>query len=126
MKRLLIVFLLISGYSFGQDVIQDTAEEYPSFPGGDQKMRLWIEKEVKYPSKSSKRGEEGTVYVQFVVWKDGSLGEVKVIRGVSKLLDAEAVRLVKKMPKWEPAKQAGKAVNCRFTLPIRFVRPRRE
>lgn len=126
MKRLFIVFLLISGYSFGQDVIQDTAEEYPSFPGGDQKMGLWIEKEVKYPSKSLKRGEEGTVYVQFVIWKDGSLGEIKVIRGVSKLLDAEAVRLVKKMPRWEPAKQAGKPVNCRYTLPIRFVCPRRE
>ena len=69
---------------------------------------------------AKENGIQGKVFVQFVVWKDGSIRDVKVVKGVHKTLDNEATRVVKTMPKWTPGKQRGKAVNARFTLPIKF------
>ena len=83
-------------------------------------MMTWIQKHIEYPQLAIEMGEQGIVYVQFVVNKDGSIEQVKVMRGVSDALDDEAKRVVKRMPKWTPGEQAGKKVRVRYTLPIHF------
>jgi TonB family protein len=121
MKGILFVLLLISGFSYGQEEVFVVPDEEPTFPGGMSDMQKWIATHVEYPEKSIENGEQGIVYVQFVVRIDGSITDVKVIRGVSELLDAEAIRVVKLMPKWNPAEKDGKKINCQYTLPIKFV-----
>jgi protein TonB len=103
-----------------EEPITEFAEVEPSFPGGEAAMMEWIQKTVEYPSLAVEMGEQGIVYVQFVVNKNGSIEQAKVVRGVSDALDAEAVKVVSKMPPWTPGEQAGKKVRCRFTLPIHF------
>ncbi|MBD3636919.1 MAG: energy transducer TonB [Crocinitomicaceae bacterium] len=100
--------------------IVDFAEVEPSFPGGESAMMTWIQENIKYPQISIEMGEQGIVYVQFVVNKDGSIEQVKIMRGVSDALDDEAKRVVRNMPKWTPGEQAGKKVRVRYTLPIHF------
>jgi protein TonB len=103
-----------------EEPIADFAEVEPSFPGGESAMMEWIRDNIEYPQLSVEMGEQGIVYCQFVVNKDGSIEQVKVVRGVSDALDDEAKRVVRRMPKWTPGEQAGKKVRCRFTLPIHF------
>lgn len=100
--------------------IADFAEVEPTFPGGEGAMMTWIQEHIEYPQLAVEMGEQGIVYVQFVVNKDGSIEQVKIMRGVSDALDDEAKRVVKKMPKWTPGEQAGKKVRVRYTLPIHF------
>lgn len=100
--------------------IADFAEVEPEFPGGEGAMMQWIQKNIEYPQLAVEMGEQGIVYVEFVVNKDGTIEQVKVKRGVSDALDDEAKRVVKKMPKWTPGEQAGKKVRVRYTLPIHF------
>jgi periplasmic protein TonB len=95
-------------------------EQQPEFNGGYEAMMNFIRKNVKYPASARRMGVDGTVYVQFVVGKDGSITEVKSIRGISADCDKEAERVVKMMPPWKPGKQNGKPVNVRFVVPIRF------
>lgn len=103
-----------------EEAIVDFAEVEPSFPGGEGAMVEWINKNVEYPQLAIEMGEQGIVYVQFVVNTNGSIQDVKVLRGVSDALDAEAKRVVRRMPKWIPGEQAGKKVRVRFTLPVHF------
>ena len=100
--------------------VHDFAEVEPAFPGGEAAMAQWLNDNIEYPQLSVEMGEQGIVYVQFVVNKDGSIEQVRIVRGVSDALDDEAKRVVKKMPKWSPGEQAGKPVRVRFTLPIHF------
>lgn len=102
------------------DVIFSVVEKEAQFPGGNDAMMKFIAKNVKYPQTAVENKIEGTVYVEFVIEKDGKITNVKAIRKVSPELDEEAVRVVSKMPKWKPATQRGKTVRCRFRLPIRF------
>jgi len=95
-------------------------EEYPEFPGGDKALREYVVNAIKYPEVARTSGITGTVYVQFVVEKDGSISDVKVVRGIGGGCDEEAVRVVKSMPKWKPGKQRGQPVRVYFTLPIEF------
>ena len=95
-------------------------EEQPEFPGGMAECYKWINKNLNYPTISAENGVQGRVTVNFVVNTDGSIVDVKVLRGVDPYLDKEAVRVVSKMPKWKPGKQRGKAVRCSFNLPVRF------
>ncbi|CAG7581041.1 MAG: putative transport protein [uncultured marine phage] len=92
----------------------------PKFPGGDGEMANWIGENVQYPDISLEMGEQGIVYVKFVVRKDGSISDVKIAQSESDGLNNEAMRLVKTMPKWSPGEQAGKPVSVEFTLPIFF------
>lgn len=96
-------------------------EEMPQFPGGDLELRKFIAQSVKYPVIAQENGIQGRVYVQFVVGTDGSVGQVKVARGVDPNLDKEAIRVVESMPKWKPGKQRGKPVKVSYTVPINFV-----
>lgn len=104
-----------------EEPIVDFAEVEPSFPGGDAAMAQFIRDNVQYPELAREMGEQGTVYVQFVVNSDGSIQDVEVIKGVSDLLNKEAVRVVKAMPKWTPGEQAGKKIRVRFRIPIKFT-----
>lgn len=100
--------------------IADFAELEPTFPGGEGAMMAWIQKNIEYPQLAVEMGEQGICYIQFVVNKDGSIEQVKIMRGVSDALDSEAKRVVRRMPKWTPGEQAGKKVRVRYTLPIHF------
>jgi protein TonB len=95
-------------------------QEKPKFPGGEAKLFQWITENTVYPDRARENGIQGTVYVQFVVGKSGEISRVSVIRGVHPDLDAEAIRVVKSMPKWKPGQNAGKSVSVQYQLPIRF------
>jgi periplasmic protein TonB len=95
-------------------------EQNPEFEGGYEAMINFIKKNLRYPASARRMGVDGTVYVQFVVSKDGSINEVKTIRGISADCDREAERVVKAMPAWKPGRQNGKPVFVRFVLPIKF------
>lgn len=101
----------------------DVVEQMPEFPGGAQALFGFVAKNIRYPKAAEDAGIQGRVIVTFVVMKDGSIGEVKVAKGVSPELDEEAVRCVKSMPKWKPGMQRGEAVNVKFTMPISFALP---
>ena len=103
-----------------EEPIADFAEVEPTFPGGEGAMMTWIQENIEYPQLAVEMGEQGIVYVQFVVNKDGSIEQVKIMRGVSDALDSEAKRVVRRMPRWTPGEQAGKKVRVRYTLPIHF------
>lgn len=95
-------------------------QELPEFTGGLSAMFKFIGSELTYPKYARKKGIEGTVYVVFIVDRDGSIVEIMVRRGVEEHLDAEAVRVVKAMPKWKPGKFEGELVRYMFTLPVKF------
>ncbi len=104
------------------DEIYIVPDILPVFPGGDIGLRQYIVTSVRYPIEAQKKVQQGRVYVQFVVSKDGNVIEVGVAIGTGfKLLDEEALRVVKGMPLWTSGKLKGKDVNCRCTVPINFV-----
>ena len=100
--------------------IYDVAAIDPSFPGGTNAMYQWIGDNIKYPELAAQMGEQGQVKVKFVVNTDGSIEQVEIYKSVSDALDAEAIRVVEKMPKWSPGENMGKKVRTRFILPIYF------
>ena len=94
----------------------------PQFRGGEKARLKFLNDNIEYPAEAKQNKISGRVYVQFVVKTDGSVNEVKIIKGVDKSLDEEAVRVVKKMPTWQPGKDAkGNRVNVLYTMPIEFV-----
>lgn len=95
-------------------------EEMPSFPGGQEAMMKYIGKNFKYPKEAVDSGIQGTVFVTFVVERDGSITGVKTLRGIGSGCDEEALRVVQSMPKWIAGKQRGKEVRVQYNLPIRF------
>ena len=96
-------------------------ENMPEFPGGDLGLMKYIQKNVRYPAIAKEYNITGKVYISFIVDKQGSVTNVKVVRGVDKNLDEEAVRVVKSLPKYKPGKQRGKPVRVIFTIPIKFT-----
>ncbi|MDE7152826.1 MAG: energy transducer TonB [Muribaculaceae bacterium] len=97
-----------------------SVEQMPQFPGGDVELMKYINSHIKYPTMAMENNIQGRVVVQFVVTRNGSVGEVKVIRSRDKDLDAEAVRVVKSLPNFIPGKMNGQAVNVWYTLPVTF------
>lgn len=95
-------------------------EHSPDFPGGRDSLFAFIRRTMVYPQEAQDSSIQGTVYVSFVVEKDGSLSDIKIIRGVCPSLNAEALRVMKMMPKWNPGKQRGKPVRVKFNMPIAF------
>ena len=94
---------------------------YPTYPGGDKERFIFMQKNTKYPESAIKDSIQGMVYVNFIVSKDGNLKELKVLRGISPEVDAEALRVVSIMPKWNPAEKDGEKVDFKFTIPFRFA-----
>ena len=118
-------------YDYRQDVVEDSVEEEipfviveckPTFQGGDANdFGRWIARSLTYPELAKELGIQGRVSLQFTVMKDGTVGNIKVLRGVDPLLDEEAVRVVSTSPKWEPGRQRDRAVNVSYTFPVIFT-----
>ena len=104
-------------YDQGSDEAEHVLKQYK---GGDQALMDYLNKSIKYPVIAEENGIQGRVVCTFVVERDGSITDVKVVRSVDPSLDKEAVRVLKAMPKWIPGKQNGSAVRVKFTLPVTF------
>ena len=102
------------------DKVLEKAEVMPQFPGGDQAMMKFVSENVQYPEEAKEKEISGRVMVGFIVEKDGSVNEVKIVRGIGGGCDEEAVRVVKAMPKWKPGKEKGKPVRVSYIMPIFF------
>ena len=98
----------------------DVVEEMPHFPGGAAALQAFLSSNTKYPVVAQENGVQGRVIVSFVVERDGSITDVKVVRSVDPSLDREATRVVKSMPRWSPGKQNGSAVRVKYTVPVVF------
>jgi protein TonB len=98
----------------------DVVEQMPSFPGGNEALMKFLQENVKYPVVAQENGVQGRVVVSFVVERDGSITDVKVVRSVDPSLDKEATRVVKSMPRWIPGKQNGAAVRVKYNVPVSF------
>ena len=95
-------------------------EQKPSFPGGESAMYKWLQDNIIYPAAASEEGVQGKVTVQFIVEKDGSITHVQVVRGKHPALDAEAARVIRKMPRWTPGRNNGQPVRVTSHLPVQF------
>ena len=93
-------------------------EQNPEFVGGQAKMYQYLGENIKYPAAAQRANISGRVFVKFVVEDDGSIGDVKVMKGIGFGCDEEAVRVVKSMPKWKPGVQNGKNVRVYYNMPI--------
>ncbi len=138
MKYTLIIFLFASFYSFSQEpgepelpeepveveeveeVVPYFVEVMPSFPGGEGAMRKFIIQHLAYPAIDIENGVQGKVFVRFIVSKDGVLSDFEILRGLSSTIDAECVRVLKRMPNWIPGETNGHQVKCYFTMPFTF------
>ena len=98
----------------------NVVEDMPAFPGGMQALMAFLIENIQYPADAQKQKVDGRVLVNFVVEKDGSITEVKVLKPGFPSLDAEAIRVVKAMPKWKPGYQNGQPVRVQYTVPINF------
>ena len=96
-------------------------EEQPGYPGGDEARIKFLQENTKYPEEAKELGVQGKVFVTFVVEVDGSITDVRVLRGIGAGCDEEAIRVVKSMPRWVPGKQRGQPVRVQFNLPIKFT-----
>lgn len=103
------------------DEVMVTVDEMPEYPGGIVALTNFMAQTVRYPVEARRKGIQGRVYVNFVVEKDGSVGAVKIARGVNFDLDSEAMRVVNLLPRWNPGKQKGKLVRVSYTVPINFA-----
>ena len=102
------------------DRVFDVVEQMPSFPGGSKKLVEYLSEKTRYPKDLEETCIQGRVILTFVVERDGSISDVKVVRSLDPLLDKEAVRVVSSMPKWIPGKQNGVAVRVKYTIPVTF------
>ena len=102
------------------DEIYQIVEEMPKFPGGEAELFHYISKNIHYPQEAKEKGIQGRVFIGFVIEKDGSVSNIRNLRGVDSELDAEAIRVVKSMPKWKPGKQNGEFVRVSYQIPIFF------
>lgn len=101
-------------------MIFTAVEHEPEFKGGTQAFYKYLRDAIHYPANAVKNHIEGKVFISFVVEKDGSLSDVKIVRSVSDDLDAEALRVIKASPNWEPGTQNGKPVRVAYTMPLSF------
>jgi len=107
------------------EVIDDTpfivVEDEPQFPGGEAARKEFLAKNINFPRAAKEVGIDGTVYLTFVIERDGSVTDVRILRGIGGGCDEEAVRVVKSMPNWIPGKQRGKPVRVQFNMSIKFI-----
>jgi TonB family protein len=113
---------LINGNSYykGKTFSYDKIEVPAEFPGGMDGLFSFLRKNIRFPSEARRMGVNGKVFVQFVVEKDGSLSDIVIVKGVTKSVDDESLRLVGMMKKWKPALQRGRPVKSKFVLPLTF------
>ena len=106
---------------FGSDSIYISAEKNPAYPGGQKGLEQFKMKKLKYPAKAKKAGFEGTVQVNFIIEKDGNLSHIRIAGGASPSLDAEALRLAKSIPAWQPGMENGRPVRFAYSTPFNFL-----
>ena len=104
-----------------EDPIFQVVEVNPEFPGGNEARIRFLQENMRYPAEAREKSIQGTVFVTFVVEKDGSLSGAKILRGIGGGCDEEVLRIVEMMPKWTPGKQRGQNVRVQFNMPIRFT-----
>ncbi|HNX44870.1 MAG TPA: M56 family metallopeptidase [Bacteroidales bacterium] len=97
-----------------------TVEKLPGFPGGDEARVNYMIENVKYPGEARQKGIQGVVFISFIVEKDGSITDAKVLRGIGGGCDEEALRVIKAMPKWNPGTHSGEPVRVQFNMPVKF------
>lgn len=102
------------------DPIIEKPDKMPEFPGGMAECMKFLSKNMKYPKEAQDNGIQGKVVLQFVINCDGSITNIEIVKGVCHPLDKEAIRIIKKMPKWKPGTVNGKPVRVRYTIPIMF------
>ncbi len=102
------------------NTVYTVVDQMPEFPGGDIALKRFIAQNVEYPKEARENDIQGTVYLRFVVKKDGSIGKVEIERGVHKLLDDAAIKVVKSLPDFNPGKQGGRNKNVWFSIPVKF------
>jgi protein TonB len=110
-----------SVYEIQDDAIFTVVEQMPSFPGGVEARTKFLMENIIYPLEAREKGYQGTVYLTFVVEPDGRITNLQMLKGVHPSIDAEAVRVVKLMPNWEPGKQRSKPVRVQYNMPIKFT-----
>ncbi|MDY0216638.1 MAG: energy transducer TonB [Bacteroidales bacterium] len=142
MKKQILLLLFIGCFSFSfsqidedfeivptirvSDQVSDSnavytvVEQLPDFPGGNEARMQFLNKHIKYPESAKEDGIQGTVYATFIVEKDGSLSDIKILRGLSSEINAEVIRVIELFPKWIPGKQNGKIVRVQYSIPFRF------
>jgi len=127
MKKSILIFIcfvLFAGvstlYAQQEEEVFHVVETQPEYPGGENAMLKFIKDNLVYPESAKKNGVEGVVYVNFIIEKDGSISNVKVLRGISAECDNEIIRVVNLMPNWSPGMQRGRPVRVYFNLPFRF------
>ena len=103
-----------------EDTVFKVVEKMPLFNADKEELYSYLSKNIKYPDEAKKKGTQGTVFVTFVVEKDGSVSNVTILRGIGSGCDQESVRVVESMPKWTPGYQDGKPVRVSFNLPIKY------
>ncbi|MBL7966695.1 MAG: energy transducer TonB [Prolixibacteraceae bacterium] len=125
---MLVCVLLFSSNANGinwidqqDEKVYEKVDQMPEFQGGQEELISFLVKSIQYPEEAKKKGTQGKVFVNFVVGKDGSITNAKILKAVDPLLDAEALRVITAMPKWIPGKDKGKEVAVQFTLPISFA-----
>jgi periplasmic protein TonB len=111
---------------FEEEVVEEeeifiVVEDQPEFPGGDEARIRFLSENIRYPQMARESGIQGIVFVTFVVETDGSITNVRVLRGIGGGCDEEAIRVIKSMPQWKPGRQRGRAVRVQFNMPIRFT-----
>ena len=119
------VYMIVDEYKFirkkeSNKVSIEMVEDAPEFPGGNAKLMEFLSKNIHYPKNAEKNGIQGRVVVKFVVDKDGSIVDPRVVRSVDPALDKEALRVIKAMPKWKPGKRDGEPVRVEYTMPVNF------
>lgn len=114
-------FTAVGTFEPVQGDVFDVVEEMPQYPGGPQALFKFLGENVHYPAEAEKAGIQGRVIATFVVEKDGSICESKVVKSVDPSLDAEALRVINAMPNWKPGKQNGKEVRVKYTVPVAFM-----
>ena len=130
MKKILFILMLfftmfttVSAQSVQekpQEKVYEVIEDMPNFPGGQGELMKYLRNNIKYPAEAQKNKIEGRVIVTFVVNKKGRIIDPTVERSAHPLLDAEALRVIKRMPKWKPGRVNGEPVNVKYRLPITF------
>jgi len=103
------------------DTIWSFVNKKAEFSGGQKAFRKWLSEHIKYPLVAQEQGIQGKVFVRFIVRYDGSIDKIEIARSVHSILDNEAIRLVKLMPNWTPARKNRKQVSSLFTLPVTFI-----
>jgi periplasmic protein TonB len=112
---------VLDGSGVDDDAIYTFVQEYPIFPGGDLARRSFIQKNIRYPKLAVQNKIQGKVYVSFIVEKNGSVSNVRVVQGIGAGCDDEAIRVVMMMPRWKPGKSQGHEVRVLYNMPINFI-----